>query len=627
MRARRRAVPHHLPERAALAPAALALALLLGGCALLHPEADRDGNGAAREAAETPLPPPYALRVEVADDALRELLLEHLDLARLRRVAPRADIDEVELRRLVAAAPAQVRALLETEGYFNARVDLRREDGTPPAVALHIDPGPRTRVARLALELQGPLDEERQGGDRRAQALDEQLRRRWPLPEGAPFRNPDWSAAKTGLLAQLRAAGYAQARLEASSAQVDAAAQAAQLAVRADSGPLFRTGALRITGLQRQDEASARHLAGFGPGTPATETLLLDYQERLQLAGLYERATVTLDTAEGPEAAPVLVQLRELPLQQANVALGVDANTGARASVEHWHRRVFGWDATARNKLEVAQLRQAWEGELATHYLPGMHRNLVSVQAQRLESDVDVVRSLRLRLGRDQSTPRADRFSFVQFESSNQDPNDRSQPGAHADAVSINHHVVLRRLDSVLLPTRGWTLSLQSGLGHARSTEASAGPYGRLYGRLTLYQPLGGGWYGQGRVELGQVFVRGDVLVPDSQLFRAGGDESVRGYAYRSLAPTVDGAVSGGKVLFTGSAEVAHALSQALPQLWGALFVDVGQAALRWSELSPVWGPGLGLRYRSPVGPLRMDLAYGTELRHVRLHLSVGVTF
>ncbi|MDZ5460746.1 autotransporter assembly complex protein TamA [Azohydromonas lata] len=606
--------------------ALLAPALLLGGCALLRPNA-QEADGQARLAQAQALPPPYTLRVELDNAPLRALLLEHLDLARLRRVAPNAEVDATELTRLIAAAPAQVRALLETEGFFNAQVSLRREDGAPPVVALVVDPGARTRVSQLQLDIAGDLQRRREAGERGAAVLDEDVRRRWPLPPGAPFRNADWSAGKRALLTQLRAAGYAEPRLEDSAAQVDAATQEARLSVQADSGPLFLTGPLRIEGLQRQDEATVRNLAGFNPGTPASETLLLDYQDRLHLAGLYERATVTLDTSQGPEAAPVVVALRELPLQQANVALGVDANTGARASVEHWHRRAFGWDATARDKVEVAQLRQAWEGELATHILPGMHRNLVSVQAERLVSDEDVVRSLRLRLGRDQTTPRADRFSFVQFESSNQEPGDRAQPSTHVEALSLHHHLVLRRLDSVLLPTRGWTLSLQGAVGQARSSDAAAGPFTRLYARLTGYRPLGANWYGQARVELGQVFVRANVLVPESQQFRAGGDESVRGYAYRSLAPTVNGAITGGNVLFTASAEVAHPLSAALPALWGAAFVDVGQAAQHWGGLQPVWGPGLGLRYRSPVGPLRLDLAYATAEQRVRLHLSVGVTF
>ena len=622
MRARRRRDPivHVLRTAALLAPA-----LLLGGCALLRPGGDGAGQAPGAPQAETP--PPYTLRVELEDEPLRALLLEHLDLARLRRVAPNAEVDATELTRLVAAAPAQVRALLETEGYFNAQVALRREDGTPPVVALVVDPGPRARVSELRLDVQGELQRRRDAGERGAGALEEELRQRWPLPEGAPFRNADWSAGKRGLLTQLRTAGYAEARLADSAAQVDAATQQARLAVQADSGPLFLTGPLRIEGLQRQDEATVRNLAGFRPGTPASETLLLDYQDRLHLAGLYERATVTLDTSQGPAAAPVVVTLRELPLQQANVALGVDANTGVRASVEHWHRRALGLDATARNKVEVAQLRQAWEGELASHILPGMHRNLVSVQAERLVSDEDVVRSLRLRVGRDQTTPRADRFTFVQYESSTQEPSDGAQPPTQAQALSLHQHVVLRRLDSVLLPTRGWTLSLQAAVGQARSSDAPDGPFSRLYARLTGYRPLGADWYGQARVELGQVFAQSRVLVPESQQFRAGGDESVRGYAYRSLAPTVNGAITGGNVLFTASAELAHPISAALPALWGAAFVDVGQAAQRWGQLHPVWGPGLGLRYRSPVGPLRVDLAYATAEQRARLHLSVGVTF
>jgi translocation and assembly module TamA len=110
-------------------------------------------------------------------------------------------------------------------------------------------------------------------------------------------------------------------------------------------------------------------------------------------------------------------------------------------------------------------------------------------------------------------------------------------------------------------------------------------------------------------------------------LFRAGGDESVRGYAYRTLGPTRDGVLASGRVLFTGSAEIARPFTPRLPSLWWAAFVDAGNAADTWQELDPVLGYGVGLRYRSPVGPLRLDLAYGQEIRKARLHLSVGIAF
>lgn len=80
-------------------------------------------------------------------------------------------------------------------------------------------------------------------------------------------------------------------------------------------------------------------------------------------------------------------------------------------------------------------------------------------------------------------------------------------------------------------------------------------------------------------------------------------------------------------MLLTGSAEVAHPISDRFPTLWGAAFIDAGNAADHWKNLHPVLGYGLGLRWRSPVGPLRMDLAYGDDVQKVRLHLSVGIAF
>ena len=75
-----------------------------------------------------------------------------------------------------------------------------------------------------------------------------------------------------------------------------------------------------------------------------------------------------------------------------------------------------------------------------------------------------------------------------------------------------------------------------------------------MYGRATGYSPLPAGFFGEARVELGGVLAKNGVVAPDSQRFRAGGDDSVRGYGYRTLAPTTpDGGVTGGKLLFTAS--------------------------------------------------------------------------
>jgi translocation and assembly module TamA len=584
--------------------------VLSSGCALLN-----NKNGDEPVAAPA-LPPPIELQVE-APRELKALLDEHLDLARLRRVAPTEAVSDVELRRLEAAAPTQVRALLETEGYFQPRVTMTREPGTPPVVRIVVDPGPRARVASVDLKWQGAVTE---SSELRAAVEDA-----WPLPVGSAFRNPLWSAGKTAALARTRAGGYAAAGLASSSALVDAEAGSAQLALTVDSGPLFKVGRLDVRGLDRQPQETVRNLADFSPGAPATETLLLDFQERLQRTGLYERASVTLDTdPDQADAATVTVRLREMALQQATLGAGISANTGARVSVEHLHRLPFGWRATWRNKLELGQKRQAWEGELASQALPGLYRNLAGYGYERIESEVDTVSSARLRIGRSQDKTRIERLGFVQLETASVRTANSDE---RAQALSLNLHGIWRDVDNIVLPTDGRSFALQTAVGLARSSGAPDGPFGRLYARAYWWKPFGRDWYAQARIEAGQVFTRSGVRVPDTQLFRAGGDDSVRGYGFRTLGPEVNGEAISGKVLLTASAEVARPVSERYPSLWWAAFVDAGNAAERWSDYKPALGVGVGLRWRSPVGPLRLDLAYGEEVEKFRLHLSVGIAF
>jgi translocation and assembly module TamA len=370
-----------------------------------------------------------------------------------------------------------------------------------------------------------------------------------------------------------------------------------------------------------------RNLAGFDPGAPAAEATLLDFQDRLLRTGLYDQATVALDTDNAdPAGTPVIVRLKEAPVRAATFGVGISANTGPRVSVEHTHRRFFGERATLRHKLEVGRLRQAWEGELSSHAQPDLYRNLVGGTVERLvaRDDGDVVRSMRARIARVQETTQRERSTFFELERA-----DRKTALVNTAivAASGNFHGTWRKVDNVLLPTEGWSITLHTGAGYARSNHADNGPYGRVLGRVGLWRPLPAGFYGQVRFEAAQVIARDSVALPETQLFRAGGDDSVRGYGFRSLGPIVDGSVAGGRVMTTASVEVARPVSAALPSVWWAVFADAGQAAQRWGELDPVWGAGVGVRWRSPVGPLRVDWAWGDATRKTRLHLSVGVVF
>ncbi len=619
------------------------LAFGLGGCAnlmaKLQPGPDTQPPAAsATQALGGPADPAAAagpgtgamVAIDVvAPDGLRQLLERHLDLVRLGRAAP-ADVDDSEWARLIDATPAQVRDLLQTEGFFAPEVALERSasaDGTrTERVRLRVDPGQQARIGRVTLEVEGEIDLGSAAGETHAVATLAELRRRFNLAPGAPFRNDSWSAAKAAALAALRASGYVNAVFSGTSADVDVAANSVRLFLVLDSGPLFRLGQLDIQGLVEHDVQTVRNLALTRAGTPVTETLLLDFQERLQKSGLFDSVAVTLDPDPAQAAqARVLVRLREAPLQIYTVGLGFSANTGYRASVEHLYRRVFGFAASARNKVELGDKRSAWEGEIISHPGERLYRNLIGGAVEKLETDTDTVLSQRLRVGRTQDTQRLERLFFLEAERSVRTP--LGAPDSSAFALSGNFHGAWRDLDNIVLPTRGATLKLELGLGRAHGDQSESGYFTRLYGRVVGYLPLGDTWYGQARLELGHVFLPNGVVVPESKLFRAGGDESVRGYTFRSLGPVVNGAVGGGLSLATASVELARPISVRLPSVWGAVFVDAGNAANSFGALRPVYGAGVGVRWRSPVGPLRLDWAYGSETRQGRFHFSVGIAF
>ena len=621
--------------RCAAAPlralAGLVTAALLGGCSSL-PFFSHDDAGTSAAAPEPEIAL-YEFVVE-APAPLRTLLLVYLGLARFQKAPKSEAISGPELGRLAAVAPNQARSLLETEGYFEADVKVAQSTGASglPRIVMTVVPGPRVTVASVAIESTTPLAERAPTRDEPSADRLAKLRRDWSLRAGQPFRQPTWSGAKNATLAELRADGYPTASFQSTHAGIDAAAGTAALEVVVEPGPLYRLGPIRIEGTSRYDVDAVRRIATFFPGEIYSEKTLLDYQERLVKLGLFEGASVELDASGPPESAQVLVKVTELSRQQATFGIGYSANTGPRVSVEHFDRSVFGQPWIAHSTLSFGPDLKSIGTEIASYPSENMWRDLVGANVERLRSADETRDSWSARVGRSQETTRFDRLFDVEVARA------RITSSAFVDsaeAVSTNYHWLRRDLDSVLSPTDGTALSVKAGLGYGKGTETrfdsagearKSGPFVRAYTRLTAYRPFGG-WYANARVEAGQMFVTDRIAVPDTILFRAGGDDSVRGYDYRTLGPRVNGAVVGGRVLLTGSVEVEHSITDRLPALLGALFIDAGNAADRWTELHPFVGYGVGLHYKSPVGPLKLDLAYGQNERRLRVHVSVGVTF
>jgi translocation and assembly module TamA len=580
----------------------------------------------------------------------KALLEKNLDIERAARLAEADGLDDVEWARLIAAAPAQGRTLAQTEGYFRAEVTVAVDAADDHRILITLVPGEPARVGRLTLAFDGELARQAESGDAQALAFEAQLRAEWALQPGQVFRNSNWDSAKAQTLSALRSAGYASAIWTATAAQVDPVTNKTRLFLVADSGPRFLAGDVVVEGVERQPERNVRLLAGFGAGAPLTQARLIDYQDRLVKTGLFDQVSVVYDPDPAQAAhATVTVRVHEQSLQQATAAMGYNSQSGPRITLEHIDRKAFGLPATLNNKLQWGRDVQSWDIGLTTHPADSFHSWIVGASVSSIKTTSDLVRAGSIRFGRTQDSNALTRTTYVQLERSLQCTPKQAFVGpvrapdnwdafdydcTDARALSLNQANVWRNVDSVVLPTKGYTLSGQLGVGYAGgpasaiNPDARYGPYTRLYGRITEYWPLPGSFYLQGRLEIGQILAADHVSMPDAEQWRAGGEDSVRGYTWRSLAPyDKNGNIVGGNSLITTSVEIAHPFAASVPSVWWALFYDAGSAASRFSDLSMDRGYGAGVRWRSPVGPLKIDVSRGQSVHHFRLDLSVGVAF
>ena len=162
-----------------------------------------------------------------------------------------------------------------------------------------------------------------------------------------------------------------------------------------------------------------------------------------------------------------------------------------------------------------------------------------------------------------------------------------------------------------------------------RSVGTDRTPFQRTLVRWLGLRPLTRGRL-QLRAEGGAVLARPSAHLPATQLFRTGGDTTVRGYGLREIGiPLANGVIGPGRYLAVGSVEWQRPLLRdgRPSEFENTVFVDAGAVADKFQHLRPSVGIGTGLRWKSPIGPLQLDLAYGVKVRKVRLHVSVGFVF
>jgi translocation and assembly module TamA len=255
----------------------------------------------------------------------------------------------------------------------------------------------------------------------------------------------------------------------------------------------------------------------------------------------------------------------------------------------------------------------------------------VLARIDRVDDGQFVTSGQRLRLGRTRSEEHIDRSVYAQFDRANVQalPGITAVPADTGDgtAISANYVWTGRYFDSQPFPSRGFGIGFE--LGGGLTLVGSKSPFQRTVVRWLGIRPLTEGRL-QLRAEVGAVIAAARARVPATQMFRTGGDTTVRGYGFRDIGVALPGGLVGpGRYEAIGSVEWQRPIRRGglMTNFEHTLFVDAGAVSDRVAQLRPAYGVGTGVRWKSPIGPVEADLAYGLRARRLRLHFNIGVAF
>jgi translocation and assembly module TamA len=589
-------------------------------------------------AQDAPTPPRVTIvpTGEAALDALAEQVSQTLTLAE------RAPADGLGLLARARGDLPRLVDAMRAEGFYagEAAVEINGEPPETPGLAERLDaggapveirfrltPGPRYRIARLDI-LPEPAAA--------AEPLAAATARPFGIAVGDPARAAPVLDAPDEIIRRLRAAGRPLAALAGQRVVVDHDARTMEVTWRIAPGPEATYGPARIEGAPGVDPAMLARIAdrrlASGPGTP--DRLESARRALLGLQALSEvRATPA--TAPGPDGRiPVTFSLAERPRRAFGVAAAWETILGPTVSAYWEHRNVFGGAETFRLEGEttgIAERAPTWRLSARFRTPEFLERDIrtettLRAASERLEAydrdgiDLSVLfdhrwsERLTLRAGPAFSAGRIGR-------SGNLEPFQR---------IELALGVRYDDTDSALDPTRGWRAAL--AVTPALPFD-DAGPFTRLRIDASTYFPLAaeGATVLALRAAAGTTFgAARDGLVLDTR-FYAGGGGSVRGLPFQGVGPRdAQRRPLGGASLAEGSIELRHRLTETFGVV---AFLDagaVGAGAL--SGLSGIaFGAGLGVRYRTVIGPLRADIGVPLQRRGgdpaFGLYIGLGQAF
>lgn len=523
------------------------------------------------------------------------------------------DRDEDALLRFRRGAEEQARKAAQALGYYQPHIESEVKNGKSPTLVLNIDPGEPVHLRNVTIRVDGPA----------ASLKSFRVPKSDLLKSGAVLNHGHYEDAKRLIQNQASRFGFFSGRFTSQKLLVDPRAGVADIELIYDSGPRYALGKVNFTGDTPFDEDLLQRMVPFKSGAPYDSELIAELNQALQSSGYFDAVRVdAAPTAAANDVIPVAVKLDTRKPRTMGLGLGFSTDVGPRAKANwtrHWvnaEGHSYGWEA------EVSAPRQnvgLWYDVPLDPPLTDKLRFAGGYQNEELANTDSLSKLLTVGPEWHSKLPSGwQRVISLKWQREEYRLGDDSglstllMPG-----ISYSY----LRSDNRIDPHNGYRLQFESkvakqGLGSDNNV---------VYG-TALVKGITTVWDNHrflARAQLGGSATNGYQTIPPSLRFFAGGDQSVRGYDYQSLSPVnSDGARVGGRYMVAGSVEYQYSIAEK----WRiATFVDQGNSFNTLDLPSLKTGVGVGVRWVSPVGPIRLDLAHALDdPGGIRLHFSMG---
>ncbi len=501
---------------------------------------------------------------------------------------------------------------MQALGYYRSRIRTDVREGEEPALVLRVRTGEPVKLRNITVRLDGPAAEF--SGFRVAERT---------LRQGDVLNHGRYEEVKQQFLNQASRFGYFDGRFTQQRLAVDPRENVADVELVFDSGPRYRLGDVRFEGDSPFDDDLLARMVPFETDTPYDSELIAELSQALQSSGYFEGVRVDANpSGANQQRIPVSVALTTRKPRTFGFGLGYSTDVGPRVRLDWTRHWVNPQGHSYGAEAELSAPRQNvgfWYDIPLDPPLTDKLRFVGGYQYEEIAGTDSLSRLLKVGPEWHSQLP-SGWLRVLSLKWQHEEYRLGDDSGTSTLLMPGVAYSYLRS-DNRIDPSRGYRLQFEVAaakagvLSDADLIHANV----QLRGLTTLAQRH----RFLGRVQLGGNWTDEYVNVPPSLRYFAGGDQSVRGYDYQSLSPTnSDGDKIGGRYQFAVSAEYQYSIAEK----WRvATFVDQGNAFNSLEIPTLKSAVGVGVRWVSPVGPIRVDVAHPLDGDGgVRLHFSMG---